>query len=211
MPPEATAREIDLAREIEFWFDFSSPYAYFAAMEMEALADRHRRQVKWRPFLLGPAFAATGMQPLVRMPMRGDYARRDWARLARRNGISFVLPAGFPAATQAAARAFYWLETEQPSLAPLFVRAAFQAYFGEGREVHAPSEIVALAAHLGADAARLAAALQDPTLKAVLRAKTDEALARGIFGSPFIIVDGEAFWGNDRLGMVDEWLQRGGW
>ena len=205
MPEQATAKEI------EFWFDFSSPYAYFAAMEIEALAERHRRHVKWRPFLLGPAFIATGMQPLVQMPMRGDYAKRDWARLARRNGLPFVLPASFPAATQAAARAFYWLEAEQPSLASPFVRAVFQAYFGEGYEVHAPGEIVALAARLGADAARLAAALQDPALKAVLRAKTDEALAREIFGSPFIIVEDEAFWGSDRLGLVEEWLRRGGW
>ncbi|MDY0881904.1 2-hydroxychromene-2-carboxylate isomerase [Dongia soli] len=200
-----------MSREIEFWFDFSSPYAYFAALEIEALAARHQREVKWRPFLLGPAFSATGMQPLVQMPMRGDYAKHDWARLARRRGIPFALPASFPAATQIAARAFYWLEAEQPSLASRFVRAVFQAYFGEGREVHAPGEIVSLAARLGADAERLSTALQDPALKALLRAKTDEALARQIFGAPFIIVDGEAFWGSDRLGMVDEWLQRGGW
>lgn len=206
-----TVPEQATAGEIEFWFDFSSPYAYFAAMEIEALAERYRRQVKWRPFLLGAAFTATGMQPLVQMPMRGDYAKRDWARLARRKDIPFMLPASFPAATQAAARAFYWLDAEQPSLASPFVRKVFQAYFGEGREIHAPSDITALAARLGADAARLAAALQDPALKAVLRAKTDEALARQIFGSPFIIVGDEAFWGSDRLGMVEEWLQRGGW
>jgi 2-hydroxychromene-2-carboxylate isomerase len=200
-----------MAQEIEFWFDFSSPYAYFGAREIEALAARHRRGVTWRPFLLGAAFAATGAQPLVRIPLRGDYARHDWARLARRAGITFTLPPSFPTGTVAASRAFYWLEAEQPDLATPFVQAVFRAYFSDGREVHQPEQLLAFAAERGIDRSRLEAALADPTLKAKLRAATDEALARGIFGSPFIIVDGEAFWGADRLPMVDEWLQRGGW
>ena len=73
-----------MADMLEFWFDFSSPYAYFGALDIEALAAKHKRRVLWRPFLLGAAFKTTGMQPLINMPMRGDYARRDWARLARR-------------------------------------------------------------------------------------------------------------------------------
>jgi 2-hydroxychromene-2-carboxylate isomerase len=204
-----------MPRQIEFWFDFSSPYAYFAALEIDALARRHQSALAWRPFLLGAAFAVSGMQPLIQMPMRGDYAKRDWARLARRAAIPFTLPPSFPAGTKVAARAFYWLEAEHPALAPDFACAAFRAYFSEGRDIHAPGQeveaVTGLAAGLGIDAEALRAALSGEALKTVLRARTDEALRRGIFGSPFIIADGEPFWGADRLAMVDEWLRCGGW
>jgi 2-hydroxychromene-2-carboxylate isomerase len=92
--------------DIEFWFDFSSPYAYFASLQIEAVADRHQRAVRWRPFLLGPAFRLTGMQPLTNTPLRGDYARRDWSRLARELRVPFALPEPHPIATLAPGRAF---------------------------------------------------------------------------------------------------------
>jgi 2-hydroxychromene-2-carboxylate isomerase len=196
---------------IEFWFDFTSPYAYFGALEIEALAARHKRRVLWRPFLLGPAFKATGGQPLLDIPLRGDYARRDWGRLARRAGIPFTLPASFPTGSVAAARAFYWLERERPDLLGRYVLAIFRAYFGDGLEIHNVDSVIDIAAGLGADRPSLAAALASPAIKDKLRAMTDEALARGVFGAPFTIVDGEPFWGADRLPMVDAWLQRGGW
>ena len=77
---------------IEFWFDFASGYAYFAALEIEALAERHSRTVAWRPFTLGAAFKVTGAQGLSRTPLKRDYARRDWQRLARLKGVPFNLP-----------------------------------------------------------------------------------------------------------------------
>jgi len=200
-----------MAGIIEFWFDFSSPYGYFGALEIEALATKHKRRVLWRPFLLGAAFKTTGMQPLVEMPLRGDYARRDWERLARRANIPFTLPASFPTGTVAAARAFYWLERERPDLLGRYVLAIYRAYFSEGREIHDSAGVAEVAAELGADRPQLQAALASPAVKDRLRAISDEALSRGIFGSPFVIIDDEPFWGADRLPMVDEWLQRGGW
>jgi len=151
------------------------------------------------------------MQPLLNMPLRGDYAQLDWARLARRSGVDFSLPASFPRATVAAARACYWLERERPDLLGRYVLAIFRAYFSEGREIHDSAGVVDIAATLGADRPQLLAALASPAIKDRLRAITEEAISRGIFGSPFVIVDGEPFWGADRLSMVDEWLQRGGW
>jgi 2-hydroxychromene-2-carboxylate isomerase len=200
-----------MADVIEFWFDFSSPYGYFGALEIEALAAKHRRRVTWRPFLLGAAFKTTGMQPLMHIPLRGDYARLDWARLARRAGLAFTLPASFPTATIAAARACYWLERERPDLLSRYVLTVFRSYFTEGREIHGTAAVADLAAGLGADRPSLIAALASPAIKDRLRTVTDEAISRGIFGSPFIIVDGEPFWGADHLPMVDDWLQRGGW
>ncbi|HEX9446540.1 MAG TPA: 2-hydroxychromene-2-carboxylate isomerase [Dongiaceae bacterium] len=196
---------------IEFWFDFSSPYAYFGALEIENLATKHKRRVQWRPFLLGPAFKATGGQPIVSIPLRGDYARRDWARAARRADIPFALPTSFPTGSVAAARAFYWLERERPDLLGRYVLAIFRAYFSDGQEIHNTESVIDIAATLGADRPQLAAAMASPAIKDRLRAITDEAQARGIFGAPFVIVDDEPFWGADRLSMVDEWLRHGGW
>jgi len=81
---------------IEFWFDFASGYAYFAALEIEALAERCGRSVLWRPFTLGAAFKVTGAQGLSRTPLKRDYARLDWQRLARLKGVPFSLPENHP-------------------------------------------------------------------------------------------------------------------
>ncbi|HQU50759.1 MAG TPA: DsbA family protein, partial [Casimicrobiaceae bacterium] len=78
---------------LEFWFDFSSPYAFLASHRIEALAARHGRAVDWRPMLLGAAFKVAGTAPLTDVPMKGDYSRRDFVRSARFHGIEgFRMP-----------------------------------------------------------------------------------------------------------------------
>lgn len=196
---------------VEFWFDFSSPYAYFASLRVEEVAARHGRPVLWRPFMLGVAFKHTGMGSLSRTPLRGDYARRDWARLARHEGVAFRLPPGHPITALPASRAFYWLDETRPALAPAFAKAVFQAYFIENRDLTKAAEVAAIAAGLGLDRLTVEAAIADPAIKDLFKRRTEEAIARGVFGSPFFLVDGEPFWGADRLGMIDEWLSRGGW
>lgn len=195
---------------ILFHFDFSSPYAYFAARRVEQALARHR-EVAWRPFMLGVAFKATGMAPLVQQPLRGPYALHDWRRLARRDGIPFVLRDDFPYASLAAARAFYWLEGSDAPLAKRFALAVFDAYFGEGRDMTAPEAVAGEAVKLGIDPDALLAAIREERWKQRVKDATAEALAKGVFGAPTFEVDGELFWGSDRLAMVDEWLERGGW
>jgi 2-hydroxychromene-2-carboxylate isomerase len=196
---------------VEFWFDLSSPYAYFAMHAIDGLAARHGRTVLWRPFLLGVAYQVTGMQPLTAQNLRGDYARRDWLRLARLQGVPFVLPEDFPMRTQAAARMVYAIGAEDPERAAALVRALFRAAFGEGAEIGRAEIAADVGTALGLDRAELLAVADDPRWKAALRERCDEAVSKGIFGSPFVIVDGEPFWGADRLPMVDLWLTRGGW
>ncbi|MGE0748031.1 MAG: 2-hydroxychromene-2-carboxylate isomerase [Rhodospirillales bacterium] len=196
---------------IEFWFDFASPYAWFASREIEALAARHGRAVLWRPFLLGAVFKVTGMVPLAPSTLRGDYARRDWERLARQLGIGFAPPASHPGATVTAARAFYWLEARDAAAAAGFARALLDAYFGNGVDIATADGVAAVAAQCRLDPAAVLAGAAEPAVKDRLRAVTDQAIARGIFGAPFVLVDGEPFWGHDRLPMVDDWLARGGW
>ncbi|MEF3365298.1 2-hydroxychromene-2-carboxylate isomerase [Methylocystis sp. 9N] len=196
---------------VEFWFDFSSPYAYFAAQTIESVASKHHRPVLWRPFMLGVAFKATGMTSLSQTPLRGDYARHDWLRLARRAGIPFELPDGHPATQLSASRAYYWIEENEPDAASTFAARTFHAYFAAGQDTSSPEIVAGIAAACGLDPRDVLGAIALASVKEKVRVMTDEALRRGIFGSPFFIVDGEPFWGHDRLPMVDEWLDRGGW
>jgi 2-hydroxychromene-2-carboxylate isomerase len=196
---------------IDFYFDFSSPYGYLASTRIDGIAEKHGRAVRWRPFLLGAVFKTTGQRPLTEQPMRGDYHRRDFARSARLFGVPFRLPDPFPFAAVAPSRAFYWLADRDPAKAKAFARAVFQAAFGEGRAVTSADRVAGLAEPLGIERADLLAALDDPAVKERLRVETDAAIARGAFGSPFIVVDGEPFWGSDRLDQVDRWLATGGW
>ncbi len=195
---------------IDFYFDFSSPYGYLASRRIDGIAKRHGRGVRWRPMMLGPALAATGGKPLVELPLKGDYARRDLARTARLWGIPFALPTRFPVVTLAAARAFYWLEQTAPERAVPFAEAAFTALFVEDRSIADRQVVRQLLAGVGADAEAGALAIGTPEIKARLKAETDAAIERGVFGSPFVFVDGEPFWGADRLDQVERWLETGG-
>jgi 2-hydroxychromene-2-carboxylate isomerase len=198
-------------RPIEFYFDFSSPYGYLAAMQIDALAARYERDVAWRPFLLGVAFKETGQKPLVEQKLRGPYHQHDFARSARLLGVPFQLPDPFPFASIAACRAFYWLEADDPAAARRLADALYRAAFAAGRGITTPDEVAAVAAETGIDPGALRAGIEDSAVKNRLRQETEGALARGVFGSPFVIVDGEPFWGHDRLAQVERWLATGGW
>lgn len=196
---------------IEFFFDFSSPYGYLASTRIDALGAKHGRQVAWRPFLLGVAFKTTGQKPLTEQPLRGPYSLHDFDRSARLLGVPFKMPEPFPFPSIAACRAFYWLADSDPAKAKALAKAVYHAAFGEGRDVRAVDAVAAVAEPLGIAPAALQAACEDPAIKDKLRAATESALARGVFGSPFVIVDGEPFWGHDRLDHVDRWLSSDGW
>lgn len=196
---------------IDFYFDFASPYGYLAHFRIDAIAAKHGRSTIWRPYLIGAVFKVEGTQPLTGFKMKGPYAVRDMERSARLQGVPFLFPPGFPHGTVAAGRTFYWLQDTQPDKAKPFAQAFYRAYFGDGRDVSGTDATVEVAAGVGVDRARLQDALQQPRVKDRLRVETDAAMQRGVFGSPFVIVDGEPFWGADRLDQVDLWLQRGGW
>ncbi|MFY9840196.1 MAG: 2-hydroxychromene-2-carboxylate isomerase [Xanthobacteraceae bacterium] len=197
---------------IEFWFDFASGYAYFAALEIEALAERHGRNVLWRPFTLGAAFKVTGAQGLSRTPLKGEYARRDWQRLARLKGVVFKLPERHPKAGLAAIRAFYHIDRLDSPAAGRFAKHAIIGYFRDGLDTDDPNAIAQMAsALLGVDRDSVLAGISDSEVKAIARQHGEAAVTRGVFGSPWIFVDGEPFWGSDRLAMVERWPGGGPW
>ncbi len=201
-----------MSAPIDFYFDFSSPYGYLASGKIEALAAKHGRGVDWHPILLGVVFKKTGAVPLTEIPLKGDYARRDMARSAKFHGIeSFRMPSTFPIATQAPARIVLWLKNRDPVLAIAVAHALYRGFFRDDIDISNPDTATAIAAGCGADAAAARAAIDDPAVKDALKSETAQAIAAGVFGSPFIVVDGEPFWGVDHLDQVDRWLATGGW
>lgn len=199
------------AAPIEFWFDFSSGYAYLAAQEVDALGERVGRAVLWRPYMLGTAFKVTGMRGLSSTPLKGDYARHDWGRAARRLGVPFEPPAGHPKVALPATRAFYWIATTHPGTETRFAQEVFRRYYSSNLDTSDADAVAAVAGAVGLDAAQARAGLGTPEIKDRARVVSEEAVARGIFGSPFFVVDGEPFWGWDRLPMIEEWIRTGGW
>ena len=196
---------------IEFWFDFSSPYGYVASELIDGVAARHGRGVNWHPILLGPIFKAVGTAPLTTLPIKGDYSRHDFARMARYHKVPFRLPDKFPVGTQVATRAFYLIADADPARARDFARRVYRAYFAEGRDVADPAVVMEIAASAGADPAALAEPLKGEAIKDRARAEVEAAMKAGVFGSPYFIVDGEPFWGVDRIPVMEEWMRTGGW
>lgn len=199
-----------MTQAIDFYFDFSSPYGYFASMRIEALAARHDRKVQWHPLLLGAIFKTTGAQPLPMVPLKGEYAFHDFERSARFHGIEYRRPAKFPLPTQLAARAMLWVrQTHGEGRAVEFAKAMYRAYFVEGRDISDTEVIAGVASALGLDAAALIDGANDASMKERLKTDIESAMARGVFGSPFVFVDGEAFWGIDRFDQIEALLKNG--
>lgn len=200
-----------MSAAIDFYFDFSSPYGYLMAERIDALAAQHGRQVTWHPILLGIVFKATGSAPLtLQNAAKATYSLHDFERSARFMGIPYRHPEKFPLATQNAARAYYWLDGQDGATARQFALAAYRALFVDNMDISAPETVLEIAAKIGVDRNILAAALQSPEIKARLKDEVDNAVKAGVFGSPHVIIDGEPFFGADRLPQIERWLASGG-
>ena len=103
------------------------------------------------------------------------------------------------------------MQDNDPAIAKTFAGRVYNRFFEDGEDVSSPEATAEIAAEVGADREETLAALQNNAIKDRLRAENDAAIARGVFGSPFFFVDGEAFWGSDRLDQVEDWLKGGGW
>lgn len=197
---------------IEFFFEFGSPYGYFAAQEMDVLGMEFGRDVIWKPFMLGPAFKHTGSRPFMDVPLKGPYCVGDWDRMAEYTQTAWKLPEKFPAAVLAAPRGFYWLVDQgKTELAVIFAKAAYKAYFADSRPLWTNEETADVAEECGINREEFLVAVQQPEVKTRLIEEGQAAIDRGVFGSPFILVDGQSFWGWDRLPMVRHWLKNGKW
>ena len=200
-----------MSNSVDFYFDFYSAYGYLASLRIDEIAARHGRKVNWKPFMLGATFSITGHQPLTQTPMMGEYALLDLERSARLQSANFCIPQDFPKAALSSCRAFYLLVDDQPEQAVALAKAIYTAIFGEGRDGTDIDLIAELARNLDINAEALVEGIQSQPIKDRLKAETQAAIDRGVFGSPFIFIGDEPFWGNDRLDQVDRWLDSGGW
>jgi 2-hydroxychromene-2-carboxylate isomerase len=196
---------------LDFWFDFGSTYSYPAAMRIGALADNAGVEVRFRPFLLGPIFKAQGWttSPFNLFPAKGRHMWRDLERLCAELALPFRRPDPFPQNSLLAARVA--LAGFDQGWGEDFCRAVFRAQFGEGRPIDDAGVIGDLLAGLQVDPLPALAAAQSDAIKARLRAQTEEAQRLGLFGAPsFTTIDGELFWGNDRLEQALKWALASG-
>ncbi len=194
---------------IEFWYEFASTYSYPAAMTIARRAEDRGVRVTWRPFLLGPIFAAQGWKdsPFNLFEAKGRYMWRDLERLCAAEDLSFRRPEIFPQHTLQAARLALALADQ--GLTPEFTRKVYHAQFAEGRDVSDFDLLGSVIADLVADPEKAMAKARSDTIKQRLRDAVDEALARGIFGAPTFMVGDEMFWGFDRMDAALNWAAGG--
>jgi 2-hydroxychromene-2-carboxylate isomerase len=192
----------------EFWFEFASTYSYPVAMRIEAAAAERGVEVEWKPFLLGPIFAAQGWgdSPFNLYPAKGRYMWRDLERLCVKQGLPLRRPSRFPRSGLLAARVAL-AGAGEPWL-PAFVRAVYHANFAEDRNITDRGVIAELLDGIGLPAAAWISRAESELAKEGLRAQTEDAQHRGIFGAPSFCVGDELFWGGDRLEDALDWAQR---
>ena len=197
------------AAPIDFYFDLSSPYSYIASEWVEALAARHGRTVQWHAMLLGATFQVSEIKSPVSYPMKREYSLHDFERSARFAGVPLANPTRFPISTQNAARVFWWLDARGDGSASHWARHCFRAYFARDVDLSDVLSLRTLAHEFGLDADDAERVWNDPAWKLRLKAANDAAIALGVFGAPYFIIDGEPFWGNDRRAQIERWLEKG--
>ncbi|MEH3118718.1 MAG: 2-hydroxychromene-2-carboxylate isomerase [Methylorubrum populi] len=192
---------------LEFWYDFASTYSYLSAMRIEALAEAAGVSLRWRPFLLGPIFAAQGWtnSPFTLYPVKGRNMWRDLDREAARLGLPPVTrPNPFPQNSLSAARVAVY-GADHDWLVP-FTRAVFATSFSRGGSIAEPAAVGRILDGLGLDGTQILKAASSEASKGRLKVAGEEARSRGIYGAPsFLTEDGELFWGNDRLEQALAW------
>ncbi|QPF82616.1 2-hydroxychromene-2-carboxylate isomerase [Bradyrhizobium genosp. L] len=197
---------------IEFFFDCSSPWTYLAWHNIQPLAKEFGAPVTWRPILVGGIFNTVNpsvyAQRETPVPLKARYMKKDLADWARSAGLAIKMPPiVFPVNSVKAMRGCIWLGNEQ--MVP-FARAAFEAYWGDDKDISQDAVLTEICAKVGIDPAKFFAGISDQAIKDQLKANTDEVMARGGFGSPTIFINKtDMYFGNDRLPLIREVLARG--
>ncbi|MGR4872102.1 2-hydroxychromene-2-carboxylate isomerase [Variovorax sp. LARHSF232] len=195
-----------MSRSVEFYFDFGSPAAYIAYTQLPRIAAEAGAALVWKPMLLGGVFQATGNRSPVEIPAKGPYVMADLQRCARRLGIAFEHNPHFPINTLLLMRGATALQLREPGRFGDYVAAVFRAIWVDGRNMNDPATVGAVLQQAGFDAPTILALTQEQAVKDRLKAVTQEAVARGVFGAPTMFVGDQMFWGQDRLDFVKEAL-----
>jgi 2-hydroxychromene-2-carboxylate isomerase len=201
------------ATPLHFYFDFISPYGYFASLRIDELAAQYGREVEWHPMLLGVSvMKVMGLKPLPDTPLKGPYTRNDVLRYAREHQIALKHDFDAPGMNPlTCGRAFAWARVHHPGVAKNFAKGMLNAYWAEGLDLSEPPSLADIAQAATISGADVVAAVQAPETSQLLRDEVDASLKAGVFGAPTVIVDGEMFWGVDKLAQIQKWLATGGW
>ena len=194
---------------IDFYFDLTSPYSYVAAEQIEEIAAAGGRRVNYKPTLLGFVFKSTGNTAPMMNPAKGKYSAKDFARTARFHGLTINWPKKFPINATVASRAILHVLNTQPEKAGELTRALYRAYFVSGQDITEDVTVQSVADSIGLDGASLMAAAQADAVKEQMKNAVQESIDAGMFGAPYFVVDGECFWGQDRMEQLRRWVEQG--
>jgi 2-hydroxychromene-2-carboxylate isomerase len=196
-----------VSKTVEFFFDVGSPASHIAWNRIAGIAQAAGAQVEYRPMLLGGVFQATGNQSPMNIPAKSRYMKDDLARFAQRHGVPFAHNPHFPINTLTLMRGATGLQLRDEARMIPYVDAVSRAIWVEGRNMNDPAVVAAVLQAAGFDAQQLLALAADPQVKDRLKAVTQEAVERGVFGAPTFFVDGQMYWGQDRLDFVEQALE----
>lgn len=195
-----------MSKTVEFFFDLGSPASYLAHTQLPDLCRDAGAALVYRPMLLGGVFQATGNASPAMIPVKGRYMIRDLARFAERYGVPMRFNPHFPINTLTLMRLLVAVQLHQPERFNDALQALFQAIWVDGINMGDPATVAGVLVAAGFDATALQAQIVEPAVKDALKATTKEAVKRGVFGAPTCFVDGEMFFGQDRLDFVRETL-----
>ncbi|MBJ2267406.1 2-hydroxychromene-2-carboxylate isomerase [Pseudomonas sp. MF6772] len=195
-----------MSKTLEFFFDLGSPTTYLAYTQLPGICAETGSQLVYQPILLGGIFKATGNASPVTIPAKGRYLLQDLARYAKRYGVPLKFNPHFPINTLTLMRAVTGIQLRQPERFIDFIDCLFRAIWVEGRNMGDPAVVAAVLAQHHFDPAQVLELTQDEEVKNALKHKTEEAIARGMFGAPAMFVGQQLFFGQDRLDFVREAL-----
>ena len=190
-----------MSKKVEFFFDVGSPASYLAWTQLESIAQRTNAKIIWRPMLLGAVFQATGNASPAAVPAKGAYMLKDLQHFSNIYGVPFNFNPFFPLNTMHLMRgATAYLE--EPEF-QTYLAAIFNALWSEQLNMESPEVVAEVLSKAGIDMTDFMARISETEVKERLKDTTEEAVARGVFGAPSFFVNGEMFFGQDRLSFVE--------
>lgn len=196
-----------MPKTVEFWFDFGSPAAFLAWKRLPALAQRSGATIDYRPMLLGGVFKSTGNRSPVEVASKGKWMHQDLEMWAREHGTPYRRNPHFPINTLTLMRGAVGFQMKDPAKFQRYCDAVYDAIWVDGRNMNDANEVSAVLGAIGIDGEAFMALVNDPEVKEALKQRTEEAVARGVFGAPTFFVGERMFWGQDRMDFVEKALR----